>query len=197
MTTSPTAQKATAKKRVLCLLAPGFEEIEAVTPVDLLRRAGVEVTLAAIEDTSLVTGRNGLTLKADATLDAILSIHGDDLAVYDLLLLPGGPGVEALRRSGAAARLARTFADSRRPVAAICAAPLILADAGLLEGRRFTAHFSVHNALPAVLGDERVVEDNGLITSRGAGTALDFGLALITRLFGPEAAEEVASSVMA
>ncbi|HWL52466.1 MAG TPA: DJ-1 family glyoxalase III [Chthoniobacteraceae bacterium] len=186
-----------SKKRVLCLLAPGFEEIEAITPVDLLRRAGVEVTLAAVEDASLVTGRNGLTLKADATLDAILSIRGEALEGYDLLLLPGGPGVENLRRHGAAARLARTFIGSSRPVAAICAAPLVLADAGLLEGRRFTAHFSVHNALPGALGDERVVEEGDLITSRGAGTALDFGLALITRLLGSEAAEEVAASVMA
>ncbi len=187
----------TPKKRVLCLLAPGFEEIEAVTPIDLLRRAGVDVTLAAVEDTSLVTGRNGLTLKADAKIDAIFSIHGEDLAIYDLLLLPGGPGVEALRRNGVATRLARTFADSHRPVAAICAAPLVLADAGLLEGRRFTAHFSVHNALPAALGDERVVEENALITSRGAGTALDFGLALVTHLLGPEATEEVAAAIMA
>jgi len=178
-------------KRVLCLLAPGFEEIETVTPIDLLRRAEVEVVVAAIERELLVTGRCGLTLRADATLDELAG------ADFDLLFLPGGPGVATLRSDGRAARLARAYADAGKVVAAICAAPTILADASLLEGRRFTAHFSVAAELPQALGTERVVEDGLIVTSRGAGTALDFGLALVRRLRGTEMAARVSEAVMA
>ncbi len=185
------------KPRVLCLLAPGFEEIEAVTPIDLLRRAGIDVTVAAMEDAALVTGRNGITLKVDATLDAVLTIYGEELPLFDLLLLPGGPAVEQLRKEGVATRLARMFSLSGRPVAAICAAPLILADAGLLQGRRFTAHASVHNALPGVDTEERVIEEGGVITSRGAGTSVDFGLAIIRHLVGEETAQKIADDIMA
>jgi len=98
-------------KRVLCLLAPGFEEIEAVTPIDLLRRADVEVVVASITREVLVTGRCGLTLRADATLDEVAT--GD----FDLLFLPGGPGVKTLRADGRAARLARAYADAGKAVA--------------------------------------------------------------------------------
>ena len=174
-------------KRVLCLLAPGFEEIETVTPIDLLRRAEVEVVVAAIERELLVTGRCGLTLRADATLDELAG------ADFDLLFLPGGPGVATLRSDGRAARLARAYADAGKVVAA----PTILADASLLEGRRFTAHFSVAAELPQALGAERVVEDGPIVTSRGAGTALDFGLALVRRLRGAEMAARVSEAVMA
>jgi protein deglycase len=178
-------------KRVLCLLAPGFEEIETVTPIDLLRRAGAEVVIASINGEKLVTGRSNLTLQADVPLAEVAEQE------FDLLLIPGGPGVKTLRSDGRPARLAATYARVGRPVAAICAAPTILKDAGLLEGRRFTAHSSVHGELPGVLGAERVVEDGHLITSRGAGTALDFGFALVRRLFGDEKAREVAHSIMA
>ncbi len=177
-------------KRVLCLLVPGFEEIETVAPVDLLRRAGAEVTLASLGDEPLLTGRSQVTLRADARLSEL------DAESYDLLLIPGGPGFKTLRADGRPARLARSFVDAGKPVAAICAAPTVLADAGVLAGRRYTAHFSVHDELKEARADERVVEDGLLITSRGAGTAVDFGLALVRRLFGEERAAEVARAVM-
>jgi protein deglycase len=176
-------------KRVLCLLVDGFEEIEAVTPVDLLRRAGVGVVMAALHGPQ-VTGRCGIRLAADALLAHV------DPAEFDLLLIPGGPGVEELRRDGRAAVLARDFHQAGKPVAAICAAPLVLQDAGLLEGRRFTCYLSVREELPAAV-EERVVVDGGIITSRGAGTALDFGLALVEVLEGGDAARGIAESVMA
>lgn len=176
--------------RVLCLLPTGFEEIETLTPVDLLRRAGAEVVLAALTPELLVAGRCRVGVRADAVLADIAD------QVFDLLLIPGGPGVQALRADGRAAALARAQIEAGRPVAAICAAPTILADAGLLSGRRFTAHFSVHAELPAALGAERVVEDGLLITSRGAGTAMDFGIALVRRLFGASKAEEIARAIM-
>jgi 4-methyl-5(b-hydroxyethyl)-thiazole monophosphate biosynthesis len=178
-------------KRVLCLLAPGFEEIEAVTPIDLLRRAEVEVVVASITREQALAGRSGLVLRTDATLD---DVAADD---FDLLLLPGGPGVKTLRADGRAARLARAYVDAGKPVAAICAGPTLLADAGLLVGRRFTAHFSVAGELPGALVGERVVEDGLIVTSRGAGTALDFGLALVGLLCGPEAQARVSQAVMA
>jgi 4-methyl-5(b-hydroxyethyl)-thiazole monophosphate biosynthesis len=177
-------------KRVLCLLVPGFEEIETVTPVDLLRRAEVDVVLAAVNGEPLVTGRCGMTLRAEVGLKDVLD------QPFDLLFIPGGPGVKVLREDGRAAQLARAFTEQGKPVAAICAAPLVLADAGLLAGKKFTAHFSVHAQLPGVLAQERVVQDGKLITSRGAGTAVDFGLALVRELVGAAKAQEVAEAIM-
>ncbi len=176
------------KARVLCLLADGFEEIELVTPVDLLRRAGVEVVIATLHGTG-ATGRSGIHLTADAALEDVADSD------FGLLLIPGGPGVGELRRDGRAAALAGEFSKAGKPVAAICAAPLILMDAGLLDGRRFTAHQSVRDVLKQAL-DERVVIDGNLITSRGAGTAMEFGLALVSRLAGQAAAEKVAADIM-
>lgn len=178
------------KKRVLCLLVPGFEEIETVTPIDLLRRADADVVIASVNGEKLVAGRCGMVLQSDVALADVAE------QTFDLLFIPGGPGVKALREDGRAAKLARAYAQQGRPVTAICAAPLVLADAGLLAGKRFTAHFSVHADLPGVLGDERVVQDGHLITSRGAGTAVEFGLALVRELFGGAKAKEVAEAIM-
>jgi|WetSurMetagenome_2_1015567.scaffolds.fasta_scaffold326086_2 protein deglycase len=177
-------------KHVLCLVVPGFEEIETIAPVDLLRRAGAQVTLASVTGDQLVTGRCNITVRTDTSLDAVADEE------FDLLLIPGGPGVTALRADGRPANLARAFVRKGKPVGAICAAPTVLADAGLLAGKRFTAHFSVHGELPEALGSERVIEDGDVITSRGAGTAVDFGLALVRRLFGTAAEQEVAKAIM-
>jgi protein deglycase len=177
------------KARVLCLLAEGFEEIELVTPVDLLRRAGVEVVIAALHGPG-ATGRSGIHLTADAELRNLCA------ADFDLLLIPGGPGVGELRRDGRAAALACEFAKAGKSIAAICAGPLVLLDAGLLESGRFTVHQSVRDTLVEAL-DERVVIDGNLITSCGAGTALEFGLALVSRLAGQPVADKVAAEIMA
>lgn len=179
------------KKRVLCLLFPGFEEIETIAPVDLLRRAGVEVVLASLTGEKLVTGRCDITVQADAALADVAEQE------FDLLLIPGGPGIKAVRADGRAAELARRFSGAGKPVAAICAAPTVLKDAGLLAGRRFTSHAGVQPELVESLLLERVVEDGNLITSRGAATAVDFGLALVRRLCGEEAVAEVAKGIMA
>jgi len=178
------------KKRILCLVAEGFEELELVAPVDLLRRAGAEVVLASLEAELEVAGRNAMVLRADQRLDEV------DPAGFDLLFVPGGPAVARLRADGRAAGLAARLAAAGKPVAAICAAPLVLKDAGLLEGRRFTAHFSALGELPGALTGERVVEDGLILTSRGAGTAVEFGLALVDHLFGEAAEEEIARSIM-
>jgi len=176
---------------VLTLLAEGFEEIEAVTPIDLLRRAGVEVTVASLADHRHVTGRSGLTLHADAALAGI----GDRL--FDLLFLPGGPGVLNLRADPRVRAVVERHAAAGKLVAAICAAPTVLNASGLLEGRRYTAHFSAAGELPQILADERVVVDGNVLTSRGAGTALDFGLLLVEKLVSAEKAREIARSICA
>lgn len=185
----------TPAKRVLCLLVEGFEEIETITPVDLLRRAGAEVVMASLSDGIHVTGRSRIVMHADALLSQVMETDG--VSGFDLLLLPGGPGVQLLRVDGRPAALARDFAARQKPVAAICAAPLVLLDAGLLQGRRFTAHHSTLSELPGAVASERVIVDGWVTTSRGAGTALDFGLQLVRQLYGDAAAQEVAQVVMA
>ncbi|HUR58851.1 MAG TPA: DJ-1 family glyoxalase III [Opitutaceae bacterium] len=176
---------------VLAILAEGFEEIEAIAPIDLLRRAGAEVTIAALAESMHVAGRSGIVMHADTTLSKV------EMQPFDCIFLPGGPGVKHLRAdSRVRAVIARQHAANGW-IAAICAAPTVLHDAGLLAGRRYTAHFSVANELTAILADERVVADGRLLTSRGAGTALDFGLLVIEKLFSAEKAREIGQSVCA
>ena len=176
---------------VLTLLADGFEEVEAITPIDLLRRAGIEVTVASLADHRHITGRSGISVHADAALAEI----GERL--FDLLFLPGGPGVKNLRADPRVRTVVERHAAAGRLLAAICAAPTILNASGLLEGRRYTAHPSVAGELPGIIADERVVTDGNILTSRGAGTALDFGLLLVEKLVSAEKAAEVARSICA
>ncbi len=175
-------------KRVLCLLEEGFEEIEAVTPVDLLRRAGVEVLMAGVSSLQ-VTGKCGIRVLAD---DLLGSVSGGE---FDAVFLPGGPAVMALRGHREVVGLIRDFHSSGKLVAAICAAPLLLKDAGVIGERRVTAHFSVSGELPQNSG-ARIEFDGKLLTSRGAGTAVDFGLAFVEALCGKDAAQSVGEAVM-
>ncbi len=174
---------------VLAVLANGFEEIEAVAPIDLLRRAGAEVTVAALEAGIHVTGRNALTLHADTSLAAV------EMQAFDCVFLSGGPGTRLLRADPRVRALVQRQHAADRWLAAICAAPTVLHDAGLLQGRRYTAHDSVAAELPDLLRDERTVADGRILTSRGAGTALEFGLLLVEKLFDAAKAREIASSI--
>ena len=176
---------------VLAILPEGFEELEAVAPIDLLRRAGCAVTLAALGPDRRVTGRNQIVLEADTRLADL----PDEAPAFDCLFLPGGPGVAALRASSAMRGLILRHHAAGAWLAAICAAPAVLHDAGLLAGRRYTAHPSVARELPAILADERVVRDGLLVTSRGAGTAIDFGLELVSALVSPEKSAEIAAAI--
>lgn len=179
--------------RVIVPLAPGFEELELVAPVDLLRRAGAEVTLASVDGAKLVVGRTGMVVRAERTLDEAL---GDAGVGYDLVLLPGGPAVAALRQDARVLALLRDATVRHAWVGAICAAPLILKDAGVLPADH-TAHDSCVGELPAARLDQRVVVAGRCVTSRGAGTAVDFGLALVACLFGQAKADEVRRAIMA
>lgn len=178
-------------KQALLLLTDGFEEIETVTPVDLLRRAGVRVTIASVTGADAHTGRCGMRLCADTSLAAVAS---DD---FDMVILPGGPGVASLRADPSVISLVRRRHAAGASIAAICAAPTILADAGLLSGRRFTAHSSVRAELAPVVPEAAVVIDRELITARGAAAALEFGLRLVEALRGAAASAEIRTQIMA
>jgi 4-methyl-5(b-hydroxyethyl)-thiazole monophosphate biosynthesis len=174
--------------RVLVPLAEGFEEIEAVTIVDLLRRAGIEVRTASLAGSS-VTGSHGITVAADMPLDAAV------VADYDMIVLPGGmPGSDHLKKDARVVELLQRFAAEGRYTAAICAAPGVLAHAGLLDGRHATSFpgFLREDSAPGLrLSDAPVVIDGRLVTSRGPGTAIEFSLALIELLVGKETAATV------
>ena len=174
---------------VLVILADGFEEIEAFSPVDLLRRAEIEVVTASLSENRHATGRSGITVHADTALSAVQG------RIFDLLFLPGGAGVKNLRADPRVRETVMQHHAANRWLAAICAAPTVLNDCGLLLGRRYTAHFSVATELPDILTGERIVTDGKLTTSRGAGTALEFGLHLVALLASPAKSVEISKAI--
>jgi 4-methyl-5(b-hydroxyethyl)-thiazole monophosphate biosynthesis len=181
-------------KRALLILSEGFEELEAVAPLDLLRRAGVETVSASAGAGLLVAGGRGVAIQADRMLDECLSER------FDMLILPGGPGVDKLRKDARVLDLVRRAHAEGVPLAAICAAPVILADAGVAQGHVITSFPSREAELRGQVkayAQDRVVVDGKVITSRGAGTAEEFALGLIAYLLGPAAAETVRSQIVA
>jgi 4-methyl-5(b-hydroxyethyl)-thiazole monophosphate biosynthesis len=180
------------KKTVLVPLAPGFEEIEATVIIDVLRRAGVDVIVAGLAP-GPVTGSHGITLVPDRTLDEV------DAAGLAMVVLPGGmPGAQHLKEDERVLALVRALESSGRGVAAICAAPIVLAEAGVLRGRRATAYPSFRDRLPGaeVVAEPRVVRYGPVITSQGVGTALEFALELASDLVGPGKASELRAALL-
>jgi 4-methyl-5(b-hydroxyethyl)-thiazole monophosphate biosynthesis len=187
---------------VLVPLAQGCEELEAVTIIDLLVRAGVDVVTAGLE-AGPVTASRGVVLVPQMTLDEALERD------YDMVVLPGGmpgaehldngmPGAEHLDNDARIAALLRRMADSGRFTAAICAAPRVLANAGLLAGKRATSypgHLDRMNLPDVSYQEQPVVQDGKVITSRGPGTAMDFTLTLIEQLVGREKRDEVEAAL--
>jgi 4-methyl-5(b-hydroxyethyl)-thiazole monophosphate biosynthesis len=181
-------------KRVLVPLAGGFEELEAVAVIDVLRRAGAEVVVAGPGGAGAVAGRSALAVMPDVDLDAALA--GEP---FDAVVLPGGlDGTLALRDDPRIIAALKAAAGRGCITAAICAAPLVLERAGLLEGVPFTSH-------PAVAADfgegdyreDRVIVSGNVVTSRAPGTAVEFALALARILCGPQAADRVAAEILA
>ena len=179
-------------KTVLVLLAPGFEEIETITVVDILRRAGAKVTLAGTEQGPLV-GSRGINVLSDDMLENVLEKE------FDLIVLPGGqPGTDNLKNDVRVSQLLNKMDSLGKNIAAICAAPLVLKNAGVLGNRCVTSHPSVQNGMEGIsYSDERVVVDGHIITSKSPGTAMEFSLKLVEILFGPERRDVVNKGVLA
>lgn len=179
-------------KRVLVPLAPGFEEIEALAVVDILRRAGAEVVTAGTVE-GAIEGRSAVRVVADKLLD---DVKAED---FDMIVLPGGsPGTKNLRKDPRIKRLVREFYRAKKPVAAICAAPTVLSAAGVTGDKKITCHPGVREKLTGEnLSEERVVVDRNIITSQGPGTAVEFAFKLVELLFGPETVEDVNRGVLA
>jgi 4-methyl-5(b-hydroxyethyl)-thiazole monophosphate biosynthesis len=175
---------------VLVPLAQGCEELEAVTMIDLLRRANVKVTVAGLEK-GPVTASRGVVLMPETTLDAVLDQD------FDLVVLPGGlGGAQRLEADQRITALLRRMTEQGRYVAAICAAPKVLVSAGLVKGREVTAYPGVLNDQSGVrLSSAAVVRDGTFITSRGPGTAMDFALTLIDLLCGRETRDTVEAAL--
>ncbi len=180
--------------KVLVPLAEGFEEMEAVVVVDVLRRADITVVTAALTANRTVTGAHGIPVVADTTLDAVL----DDR--FDAVVLPGGlPGATNLRDDGRVAQLVQRTAEQGGWAAAICAAPLALAAFNLLRGKAFTSHPSVRDRLVDAGGtysEQRVVAAGRVVTSRSPGTAFEFALALVARLVDEATAQRLAQAML-
>lgn len=175
--------------QALVILAEGFEEIEAVTIVDVLRRASINVTVAALAS-GPVHGAHHIAVVPDVVLQDL------ELAGYDAVVLPGGmPGAQNLREDPRVVALVRRFAEAGKLTAAICAGPTVLEAAGVLKQRRATSYPG--HALPsAQYVEERVVEDGNIITSRGPATALEFAIALVARLTDADTAREQAKKLL-
>ncbi len=176
-------------KKAVVLLFDGVEELEAVAPIDILRRAGADVAVAAVAGTLSITGRSGLEIKCDAPFADVQN------ASFDVAVLAGGPGTDKVL---ADARVVRFFARHNaegKIVAAICAAPVVLKAAGALEGRRCTAHTSRVAELENCDVSAAVVRDGNVITSRGAGTAVEFALEIVSAVFSEKTSKDVARAI--
>lgn len=176
---------------VYMLLGEGFEEIEAVVPADLLRRAGVEVALVGVDGLE-VRGGHGLVVTADVTLD---QVETDDMR---MLVLPGGlGGVESIQMNLFALALIQKAWDHGCYLAAICAAPTILARIGVLDRRKAVCYPGMEDEMGSavVQRGQRVVTDGHIVTGEAAGSAFDFGLRLVEILKGAKAAQEVRDAV--
>ncbi|MCI9655201.1 MAG: DJ-1/PfpI family protein [Lawsonibacter sp.] len=176
---------------VYILLAPGFEEAEALVPADLLRRANIETALVSIQGDT-VTGSHGITVTADTLLEKI------DLSKAEMIVLPGGgTGVKNLGAEPAVERLVRQAADQNIWVAAICAAPTLLGRWGLLEGRKAICYPGLEEQLTGaqVQTAPGEIKDGKIITGRAAGSAFDFGAELIEALLDRAAADKVLEAI--
>ncbi len=180
--------------KALVFLASGFEEIEALTVVDVLRRAGVDVTVAGLTP-NVTEGKHGVKVVPDKSID---DVKVED---FDAVIAPGGnPGYKNLRKDPRVIDIVKKAFNSNKIVAAICAGPTVLSDAGILEGKACTIYPGMDQELEAGGGKPKhdiVVVDGNIITSRGPATALPFALKLAEKLTGKQVAEAVSKKMLA
>lgn len=177
--------------KAVILLAKGFEEVEAVAVIDVLRRAEIDVTIAGLND-GYVESVRGVKIISDTTID---TINADD---YDIVILPGGiPGSDNLNSDQRVKRLLVEFSQKGKLAGAICAAPYVLANAGLLEGKTVTSYPTYRDKLGNVrYSEEKVAVDGNILTSRGPATALCFGFAIVEKLVGKQKAEDIKKAML-
>ncbi len=177
---------------IYVFLANGFEETEAVVPIDILRRAGFDVKLISITDELLVTSSHGVTIKADTTFDET------DFNDAEMLFLPGGmPGTKNLDAHAGLCELLQDSAEKGVKLAAICAAPSVFGNLGLLNGKEATCYPGFEDQLMgASVSENPVVVSDNFITARGAGVAMKFALKLVEVLKGKKIAEELAAAII-
>jgi len=179
-------------KKVLIFLVDGFEEIEAMAPIDLLRRAGIIVDTVSINEDNQVTSSRKIRVLTDKTIDEI------NFENYEMIVLPGGPGTENYMKSEKLLEKLKEFSINRK-LGAICAAPTILSALGILNGKQTICFPACEPDLikdGAIIVNQDVVKDNNIITSRGAGTAIDFSLALIEELLGKNKSHEIRKEIL-
>ena len=179
-------------KKVSVLLADGFEEVEALTAVDLLRRAKMYVDTVSSTDEYKVCGAHGINVQTEDMFDEVNFVE------FDMIVLPGGmPGTTNLKEHEGVRRVVKDFVEEGKPVGAICAAPTILADLDLLKGKRVTSYqYCEADIQGAVLTHAPVAVDGNIITGQGVGSAIDFALKLVEKLEGPEKAKEIAEAIV-
>lgn len=181
------------QKRVAVMLGDGFEPVEAIAPVDALRRGGVDVTMVSVMGDRLVMAAQGVPVMADEQVDAV------ELGDFDMIVVPGGSGgVQNLAKCQLLLDALKTFSEQGRFIGAICAGPTILADLHLLDGRTATCYPGCQTNFPEGVYQDvyDVVRDTSLITASGPGQALDFGIELLRALMGDKAADEVAKGML-
>ena len=173
-------------------MANGCEEIEGLTVVDILRRAGLDIEMISINETKEVTGSHGITFMADTVFE---NVNFDEL---DAVVLPGGmPGTLNLGGHASVVSTIQTFADKGKLVAAICAAPSVLGAAGILNGKRAVCYPGFEEKLTgAIVSEDTVMTDGNVITSRSMGTAIDFALAIVKYFKGGDAAADLKQSLV-
>lgn len=179
---------------IAVMLADGAEPVEVTAPVDAWRRGGVRVTCVSISDSRTVNMAHGITLVADATLADVT------LSSFDGIFIPGGStGVDNLLACDEVANALREFANAGKFVFAICAGPMVLNAAGILEGRRATCYPGCEDGFPAGThpGHSGIVRDENLVTASGPAYALDFGLVCLAAMTSQPNADEVAASMLA
>lgn len=177
--------------KVFLFLADGFEEIEAIAPIDIFRRADIEVTTVSISENKLVRGAHNISVQADSLFSET------DFTENDLLYLPGGmPGTKNLDAHQGLKNLLQEQADNQKNIAAICAAPSILGKMGLLKGREAICFPGFENQLTgAFLSKEKIVKSDFISTAKGAGVAVLFALKLVEELKGKQKADKIAASI--
>lgn len=174
--------------KVLCVLTDGFEELEAVGTIALLRRAGIPIDVYAL-DAKQATGRFQINM------GEIKDISEADVEDYGMLFLPGGPHYQKLEADERVMNMLDHFADRNKLIAAICAAPTILGRHGLLKGKRYTCFTSMNEYFGGTYVDEYTVTDNNIITGRSAAAVIDFAFAIIEKIKGPQTAQKVKDSI--